>query len=181
MSLSSLSGYQEICHVGKIRCFRISDNGRIQIYSRCPRNLPFSSNPATPKLALALEDVPVIKPPPVLKSSFAQSPSLKGGEIPAFASEKAIIGDPGDDDMQGAHADMPRRLHRCLRLLVDNDFPSGKATVWLGLPEIGIDFRFTTSPIIFGSEFTIAPVAVHHAWAIASRRFEAMTFWPMVT
>src|SRR5216117_1507683 len=113
--------------------------------------------PATPKLALAPEGVPVIQPPPVAKSAPAQTGGGGAGwqVISACAEETITSATPGTMICSALTVMSPAPLLVCSLIITS---PTTKGTLWLGAPEIVMDWPFTDSVAISvnGQSITIS-------------------------
>src|SRR6266480_4681010 len=109
------------------------------MYARWPQNCPCLIPPATPKLALAPEGVPVIQPPPVTKSAPAVQPGGAGAgwQVISACAEETITS------------------------------PTTKGTLWLGAPETVTVWPFTDSAVMSELPLAVAPPSLQTAAARA--------------
>src|SRR6266446_943436 len=137
------------------------------MYVRWPQNAPCLIPPATPKLALAPEGVPVIQPPPVTKSAPAVQPGGGGAGwqvISACAEETITSAAPRTLTWSALTVMSPAPLLVCSLMITS---PTGKGTVWLGAPEIVMDWPFTDSVAISELPLAVAPPSLQTAVARA--------------
>src|SRR6266480_477795 len=137
------------------------------MYARWPQNCPCLIPPATPKLALAPEGVPVIQPPPVTESAPAVQPGGAGAGwqvISACAEETITSATPGTMIWSALTVMSPAPLLVCSLIITS---PTTKGTLWLGSPETVTVWPFTDSAVMSELPLAVAPPSLQTAAARA--------------
>src|SRR5436309_9141860 len=145
------------------------------MYARWPQNCPCLIPPATPKLALAPEGMPVIQPPPVAKSAPVQAGAAGAGwqVISACAEETITSATPGTTTWSALTVMSPGPVLVC-SLMISS--PTSNGTVWLGAPEIVMVWPFTDSAAMSEVPLAVAPPSPQQAVARACSKPAEIVF-----
>src|SRR2546426_4887499 len=138
--------------------------------------------PATPKFAFAPDGVPVIQPPPVMKSAGVHPGGGGGGGagaqvMSACAEEMITSATPSTLTWRALTVMSPAPALVCSLMTT---LPFGNVTVWFGVPSIAIVCPFTDRRAISELPLAVAPASVHLAVARASRKPAEILLLPTV-
>src|SRR5256885_16850541 len=130
--------------------------------------------PATPKFAFAPDGVPVIQPPPVMKSAGVHPGGGGGGGagaqvMSACAEEMITSATPSTLTWRALTVMSPAPPLVC-SLMTTLPEPFGNSTVWFGVPSTWITCPFTDRRAVCELPLPLAPPPVHIAVAPAPRK-----------
>ena len=140
--------------------------------------------PATPKFAFAPDGVPVIQPPPVMKSAGVHPGGGGGGGagaqvMSACAEEMITSATPSTLTWRALTVMSPAPPLVC-SLMTTLPVPFGNSTVWFGVPSTWITCPFTDRRAMCELPLAVAPPSVHIALARASRKPAEILLVPTV-
>src|SRR3989442_782171 len=140
--------------------------------------------PATPKFAFAPDGVPVIQPPPVMKSAGVHPGGGGGGGagaqgMSACAEEMITSATPSTLTWRGLTVMSPEPALVC-SFITTLPVPFGSSTVWFGVPSTRITCPFTDRRAMCELPLAVAPPSVHIAVARASRKPAEILLVPTV-
>src|SRR2546422_7905104 len=146
--------------------------------SRWPHSAPFLNPPATAKLPLAPDGVPVIHPPPVAKSGQEGGGGGSGCGQPmsACADDTTTSATPLTTTWSALTVISPGAV--VCSLMTTCPCPFGSKMVWLGCPLTTIDALLIVSSAISELPLVVAPPSVHRASARAMRKPAELEFPP---